>query len=155
VAFSLLSVSEKRPPKLGGLVCDKWICRIPLGTRQLRFKANNRAAVLDANQRRDSLFFFAAEQIEAISVFIYGRPRKDPFFVGVSMETNDFFEDEAQRCRESAARATGKIDREFWLNLARRWEELLQARNGSGANVEAVQALRPQRSRYNKRRWAA
>jgi len=70
------------------------------------------------------------------------------------METGDFFQSEAQRCRDNAERTTKK-DREFWLNLAGRWEGLLQARNGGGPNVEAALALRPQRTMYNKRRRVA
>jgi len=93
------------------------------------------------------------EQIEAVGVYSLRAPTGH-FLFGVSMQTTDFFQNEAKRCRDNAERATKK-DREFWLTLARRWEELLQARNESDANVEAVHTLRPQRTMYNKRRRVA
>jgi hypothetical protein len=48
------------------------------------------------------------------------------FLFGVSIETNDFFQDEAGRCRDNAKKATRKDDQEFWLNLASRWETMLR-----------------------------
>jgi hypothetical protein len=71
------------------------------------------------------------------------------------METSDFFQDEAKRCKDNALRATRKDDREFWLNLARRWEELLSPKDESDAGLGAIHTLRPQRTIYNKRRRVA
>ncbi len=49
-------------------------------------------------------------------------------------ETSDFFQQQAEQCRALAERAGNKSDREFWLQLTRRWERLLQA---GGGNIEA------------------
>jgi hypothetical protein len=51
------------------------------------------------------------------------------------METREFFQDEAKRCRDNAERSARKDDREFWLNLAGRWEGLLRPKDGSDAGV--------------------
>jgi len=61
----------------------------------------------------------------------------------------DFLEKEAQGCRELAAQATQKKDREYWLRLAQRWESLLQRNDGT--KLETVQAFRPKRSALEKR----
>jgi len=88
--------------------------------------------------------------------FPYYRAPTGRFLFGASMQNSDFFEDEAKRCRDNAVRAARKDDREFWLNLARRWEELLSRKDGSDdANVGAVHTLRPARTMYNKRRRVA
>jgi hypothetical protein len=52
------------------------------------------------------------------------------------LEPNDFFQNQVKQCRFQAERAANKIDREFWLQLADRWERLLQA---GGASIEADQ----------------
>jgi hypothetical protein len=71
-------------------------------------------------------------------------------------EMTEFFEKEAQECRRLAAGATQKKDREFWLQLAQRWEWLL--RPSDGPKVERVRPLRPRQSvlqkRFAKRRAA-
>jgi hypothetical protein len=38
--------------------------------------------------------------------------------------------------------------------LAQRWEELLQAKQGTSPNLDAVRALRPTRQIFSKRRAA-
>jgi hypothetical protein len=43
------------------------------------------------------------------------------------LEPNDFFQNQVKQCRSQAESETNKNDREFWLQLARRWERLLQA----------------------------
>ena len=70
------------------------------------------------------------------------------------LEANDFFEGQIKQCNDLAARASNKDDREFWLRLARRWEELLQARQRGTLNIE-VPTLRFERRFYTKRRRAA
>ena len=52
------------------------------------------------------------------------------------LEPNDFFQNQVKQCRSQAERAANKNDREFWLQLANRWERLLQA---SGAGIKAEQ----------------
>ncbi|MGA8699598.1 MAG: hypothetical protein WB689_38395 [Xanthobacteraceae bacterium] len=52
------------------------------------------------------------------------------------IEKSDFFRDQIRQCRSQAERAANKTDREFWLRLAQRWEELLQR---GGAGLEADQ----------------
>ena len=60
------------------------------------------------------------------------------FLFGVSMETSDFFQNEARRCKENAERAPRKADSEFWLNLASRCETLSQAGQEGGGSGEAI-----------------
>ena len=43
------------------------------------------------------------------------------------LEPNDFFQNQAKQCRSQADSTANKSDREFWLQLAHRWERLLQA----------------------------
>src|SRR5690348_11077236 len=43
------------------------------------------------------------------------------------LEPNDFFENQVKQCRAQADSATTKRDRKFWLQLAHRWEGLLQS----------------------------
>jgi hypothetical protein len=58
-------------------------------------------------------------------------------FIGVIvLNKTDFFQEQTAQCRALAARAANKTDREFWLRLACRWEELLQR---GGAGLEADQ----------------
>jgi hypothetical protein len=45
----------------------------------------------------------------------------------VVLEPNDFFQNQAKECRAQAENASKKNDREFWLQLANRWERLLHA----------------------------
>ncbi len=42
------------------------------------------------------------------------------------LEPNDFFENQVKQCRSQAESAANKKDREFWLQLAHRWERLSQ-----------------------------
>jgi hypothetical protein len=52
------------------------------------------------------------------------------------LEPNDFFQNQVKQCRSQAETAANRRDREFWLQLAHRWEMLLQA---GGASIEADQ----------------
>ena len=54
----------------------------------------------------------------------------------VVLEPNDFFQNQVKQCRSQAGSAANKNDREFWLQLAHRWERLLQA---GSAGIEAEQ----------------
>jgi hypothetical protein len=67
-------------------------------------------------------------------------------------EVTDFFQKEAQECRRLAAAAIGKNDREYWLQLADRWEWLVQP---SGATKEeadrGLRFDRPISKRFAKR----
>jgi hypothetical protein len=54
----------------------------------------------------------------------------------IMIETVDFFEQQGKECRSSAAQSRNKNDREFWLELADRWEGLLKNRHdGDGGPV--------------------
>jgi hypothetical protein len=44
----------------------------------------------------------------------------------VMLEPNDFVQNQVKQCRSQADSAAKKRDREFWLQLAQRWERLLQ-----------------------------
>jgi hypothetical protein len=89
--------------------------------------------------------------MEAVRVYQLKAPIGH-FLFGVSMETSDFFKDEAKRCRDNAGAAATKADQESWLNMASRWEELLLP---SDERVKAAQTLLPWRTIYNKnkKRW--
>ncbi len=50
------------------------------------------------------------------------------------LEPIDFFHNQVEQCLSHAERAVNKRDREFWLQLAHRWERLLRA---DGAAIEA------------------
>jgi hypothetical protein len=81
--------------------------------------------------------FFAPEPFFGCDVTIQGRPAETGHFLfGGSMETSDFFKDEAKRCRDNAGAAATKADQESWLNMASRWEELL---NPGDDGVKAAQ----------------
>jgi hypothetical protein len=41
------------------------------------------------------------------------------------LEINEFFQKQAMQCNAFAASAVNRSDREFWLRLAHRWQELL------------------------------
>jgi hypothetical protein len=45
------------------------------------------------------------------------------------IEPIDFFQRQAMQCRSQADRAANKTDREFWLDMASRWEGMLKARH--------------------------
>jgi hypothetical protein len=45
------------------------------------------------------------------------------------IEPADFFQRQAMQCRSQAERAANKTDREFWLDMARRWEGMLKPRH--------------------------
>jgi hypothetical protein len=59
------------------------------------------------------------------------------------LETSDFFQVQTkkcqvkiQKCESIAARAIDKSEREFWLQLAHRWEDLLRVRQRGGSVAE-------------------
>jgi hypothetical protein len=63
------------------------------------------------------------------------------------LETSDFFQVQVKiqtkkcqvqinKCKNLAARAIDKSEREFWLQLAHRWEDLLRARQRGGTGAE-------------------
>jgi hypothetical protein len=68
----------------------------------------------------------------------------------VMRNTIDFFEEQKAQCRALAARAANKTDREFWLRLACRWEELLQAKQRGTLKVE-VPTVRFEHPIFKKR----
>jgi hypothetical protein len=68
----------------------------------------------------------------------------------VMLEPNDFFENQVKHCHSQAERAANKRDREFWLQLAERWERLLQ---GDGA-IEADQKPSFERRIFKKSPFA-
>jgi hypothetical protein len=64
------------------------------------------------------------------------------------LETSDFFQVQIKiqtrkcriqikKCESLAARAIDKSEREFWVQLAHRWEDLLRARQRSGFSPES------------------
>jgi hypothetical protein len=64
------------------------------------------------------------------------------------LEPNDFFENQVKQCRAQAENATNKKDREFWLQLAHRWERLSQP---GGVAIEADQKPRFERQFFRKK----
>jgi hypothetical protein len=49
--------------------------------------------------------------------------------VGAMLETSVFFQNQIERCNSLAELASNQSEQEFWLRLARRWEEILQAKS--------------------------
>jgi hypothetical protein len=70
------------------------------------------------------------------------------FKVIAMIDTRDFFHLQADQCRAQAARAGNKTDREFWLDMARRWDDMLQVR--PQAETEPVRKYRFFRTRYTR-----
>jgi|GraSoiStandDraft_45_1057281.scaffolds.fasta_scaffold623807_2 hypothetical protein len=72
-------------------------------------------------------------------------------------DTSEFFEQKSKECEALAERAENGIDREFWLRLARRWEELLQPRQSNHAEVVAnpIRKYGLGRTRFTRRRAAS
>ncbi len=68
------------------------------------------------------------------------------------LETADFFQEQIQQCNSLAEQASDKTDRKFWLDLAHRWQELLETGHRGGPNLEDIRSLRPARTIYTKRR---
>jgi hypothetical protein len=68
------------------------------------------------------------------------------------LEPNDFFQQQIQQCSGLAANAVGKSDRDFWLRLARRWEDLLRAKQSG--SVETIQKVRFERPIFAQKRSA-
>ena len=64
-------------------------------------------------------------------------------------EMTDFFQKEAQDCRNLAAQARGKNDREYWLRLAQRWEWLVQ--QNATAKVKTARPTTGLEKRFAKR----
>ena len=97
--------------------------------------------------------YIHSEHFQAIDV--YSVEQGGHFLLGLTMlQTTDFFQDEAKRCRDTAERAVRKEDREFWLSMASRLDDLYCPK---GESNEAMHTLRPQRTIYNKKqkRWVA
>jgi hypothetical protein len=70
----------------------------------------------------------------------------------VMLEPNDFFQNQVKQCRSQAESAANKSDREFWLQLAHRWERLLQA---GGASIKAEQKPSFERPLFRKKKTFA
>jgi hypothetical protein len=56
------------------------------------------------------------------------------------LEPNDFFENQIKQCRSQAQTAAKKSDREFWLQLAHRWEALSQGHKDAEVPKRSVLA---------------
>ena len=69
-------------------------------------------------------------------------------------DPTDFFQQQIEQCGNLAARASNKDDREFWLRLVRRWQELLHAGQRGTLTIE-VPTVRFERLIFKKRRRAA
>jgi hypothetical protein len=58
------------------------------------------------------------------------------------LDTPDFFEQQTRECRSLAAQSRNKYDREFWLEMAARWEDLLKPRQNGGESMRGPTRLR-------------
>jgi hypothetical protein len=67
----------------------------------------------------------------------------------VMRDTNEFFEGKAQECTALAYASRNENDREFWLRLARRWEEMQEPRRRKRTQPEGV----PLRRKYGLGRF--
>jgi hypothetical protein len=54
----------------------------------------------------------------------------------IMLEPNDFLHSQIKQCRAQAESAVNEKDRQFWLQLASRWDRLFQA---SGASIKPDQ----------------
>jgi hypothetical protein len=72
----------------------------------------------------------------------------------IMQDKNEFFEKQANQCAGLAQRATNKNDRDFWLRLAQRWEELLRIRERDAAEARPVRKYSFGRTRFTRRRAA-
>jgi hypothetical protein len=74
------------------------------------------------------------------------------------LEPNDFFQNQVKQCRSQAESAANKRDREFWLQLAHRWESCKLAVPASKLiKGQALSVRYPERNhslRFAKRRAA-
>ena len=68
------------------------------------------------------------------------------------LEPTDFFQDQIKQCRNLAATANNKGDRDFWNRLANRWENLLRAQERGSPDGELVEKARFERRIFTKRR---
>jgi plasmid stabilization system protein ParE len=68
------------------------------------------------------------------------------------LEPTDFFQDQIRQCRNLAARANNKSDRDFWSRLANRWENLLRAQEHGSPEGEIVEKARFERRIFTKGR---
>src|SRR5690242_15428628 len=62
------------------------------------------------------------------------------------LEPNDFFQNQVKQCRAQAQSAANKSDREFWLQLAHRWERV-----SSAPSIEADQKPSFERPFFRKK----
>jgi hypothetical protein len=68
------------------------------------------------------------------------------------LEPKDFFQNQVKQCRSQAESAASKSDRQFWLQLADRWERLSQA---GGAGIKAEQKPSFDRPVFRKKKTFA
>jgi hypothetical protein len=73
------------------------------------------------------------------------------------LQTTEFFREQIRQCRDFAASANNKNDRDFWLKMADRWESLLQTRQSGRTDLKVWknQRLRLHHRRFANRRRAA
>jgi hypothetical protein len=76
------------------------------------------------------------------------------FFSGTIMLSKQalFFQIQIERCHELAGKAGNEGDREFWLQLAHRWEGLLRVEQSGKPNFEIIHKLKFERPVFLKRR---
>jgi len=67
----------------------------------------------------------------------------------------DFFQEQINQCRRLAAQASNKNDREFWLQMAQRWEGLLVERYSDASAPERGTKNIFQRARRFANRYRA
>jgi hypothetical protein len=77
----------------------------------------------------------------------------------VMLEPKDFFQNQIKQCRSQAESAASKRDREFWLELAHRWERLSQPGRAGHIEVDKKPGFerpffRRKSKRFAKRRAA-
>jgi hypothetical protein len=70
-------------------------------------------------------------------------------------DTVEYLEAELKQCKYLAARAANKADKQFWLGLAHRWEELLRARQRSDMAMSGPASDREHRLSSSVRREIA
>jgi hypothetical protein len=75
------------------------------------------------------------------------------FQVGVMLNKCDFFQEQIKKCNGLAERASSQTDCEFWLDMARRWERMLEAGERGALKVEVEPRFERPIMKKRANRW--
>jgi hypothetical protein len=72
----------------------------------------------------------------------------------VMIEKDDFFRNQVEQCRSQVERSSNKTDREFWLDMALRWEGLLRGQQPHGDHDNSLRKDSFGRTKFTRRHAA-